>query len=446
MTRPAVISGLAPDLLGATLTTVPGSPLEASLPTRFPAATYVPYPDTLSALRAVDAGEVDAFYGPYAMIGFMTIQNEMDLVPFGEPEEDLLPISSAVGQGAPLSDIVTTLRGQLSDGELALIHVKWTGIDLTDPTLDTAPGWLAAALGGVALIAAIAMAFVIILRRQVQHATAGLNQLNHELEDRVADRTDALQDAATRLKTSNAALQRFAGTAAHDIKGPIAAISGLATLLHRFDLPKDERDDLAQRIGTSALALGGMIDGLLEDATAAGARSASIDGSTLADWIREVCGPEMLIVGGELRVAVAPGPVETEVEVLRRSAVNLVTNAAKYAVNESGMIVDLKLARRVDSYVLTVDDNGPGIPRGMWSKVFEPGARLVDDDRGYGLGLSAIRDLVQGVGGSVQIGEAAELGGASLVVTLPMVATAPEPLAIDTDELPAETPEAAPSA
>ncbi len=417
------VSGLTTDLTGATVTTVPGSPLEARMAERFPAASYVPYPDTLAALSAVDAGDVDAFYGPYAMIGFMAINNDLQLVPYGEAGSDIVPISSSAPIDGPAAAIVDTLRSQLTDAELSLTHVRWTGIDLSDPDDVPAPRWLLPFVLAVLVVVVLAFAFVVVLRGRVRTATLELRELNAELEGRVGRRTTELHDAAVQLRRSNAALKRFASTAAHDLKSPVTAIAGLATLLHRFDLPKEERDDLAERVGQSAMRLGGMVDAMLEDAVAAGAHSGGVTGDAFAQWVREVTDPEVHIVGGAIEIDVQGGHrlLEADVEVLRRCAVNLVSNAAKYAVNETGMKITVRLHRVGGTYELSVEDNGPGIPQPLWAQVFDHGSRLVHDSRGFGLGLSAIRDLVQGAGGSIRLGDSETLGGAAFTAVLPVV-------------------------
>ncbi len=72
--------------------------------------------------------------------------------------------------------------------------------------------------------------------------------------------------------------------------------------------------------------------------------------------------------------------------------------------------------------VLTVDDDGAGVPPGERERVFERFVRLDEararDDGGSGLGLAIVREIVRAHGGDASLGESA-LGGALFVVTLP---------------------------
>jgi signal transduction histidine kinase len=81
------------------------------------------------------------------------------------------------------------------------------------------------------------------------------------------------------------------------------------------------------------------------------------------------------------------------------------------------------------SIVVTVDDHGPGIPPGERARVFEPFRRL-DESRnrdigGAGLGLAIARQVTEGHGGTIELGDAPPAAdgarrGARFTVTLPM--------------------------
>lgn len=416
----------ASDLAGVTVTTVGGSPLEQQLLAEYPDAVYVPYPTIPEGLQAVVDGEVELYFGPLAVVGYALNQQGLELSPVG-PAVTVIPVSGWAVAGSEALALARVARDSISPAELALVHVRWTGFDLGNPDRGL-PGWavpaLVTAFGAVVLLAAFAW----LLRRRVAAATVELRRLNDELERRVTARTEDLSETTRRLRRSNLALKRFSTTAAHDVKGPITAIGGLASVLETVELSADEQRDVVSRIRAAAVRLGRMVDAMLADAVTMGVGRSAITGPMFRAWVEEVVGPELDVVGGRLEVVVPDGPIDADVEVLRRSAVNLVGNAAKYAVNEQdGSVVRVTLERDGDVWRLAVDDNGPGVPQPLWSEVFERGSRLVHDERGFGLGLAAVRDLVQGVGGAISIGDG-PLGGARFTVTLPRTAAvAPAP-------------------
>ncbi len=403
-----------------TASTISGSPLEAALREGFPQLTLVPTESIPGGLAAVEDGELDLYLGPLATLGSLIRAEDLDVSPVGEAVS-VVPIGSWAVIDTPAAEVNAAARASLTPAELATLHVRWTGFDLGDPEATSAPTWLLPSLLGLLALLALAGGVVVLLRRRVAAATAELQAVNDNLEHVVEQRTADLSVTAARLRRSNEALQRFTSTAAHDLKGPLTAISGLADVAHRLELDHDDHDEMLARISRSAHRLGRMVDDMLRDAIDMGAPAVTLTGGDFADWLREVTAPELDVVGGELTVDVdAERRVDTNVEVLRRTTINLVSNAIKYATNEAGTRVRVGLHPVASAWELVVEDNGPGIPRAMWSDVFDHGTRLTHDDRGFGLGLAAVRDLVQGVGGSISVGDA-PVSGARFEVRLPVV-------------------------
>ncbi len=97
---------------------------------------------------------------------------------------------------------------------------------------------------------------------------------------------------------------------------------------------------------------------------------------------------------------------------------NLLDNAARHAQGR----VEVAVHRTGPRVVLTVDDDGAGVPEDQRERVFERFVRLDEsrgrDGGGSGLGLAIVHDLVQLHGGTVEVA-ASDLGGASFRVVLP---------------------------
>lgn len=407
---------------GMTATTVPGSPLVEQLRTTHPEITYIETVGLAGGVAAVAAGDIDLYFGPLAHVGAQIQEQGVDLIPIGDAVS-VVEVSSwaaATGPGA----VMDAARATVTADELRLLHVRWTGFDLSDPGEGgAAPAWLVPTLLALAAAVLLLALTAALMRERVRQATAELVDVNEHLEEVVEERTEELAESVSRLRRSNKALKRFTSTAAHDLKGPLTAIGGLADVAIRMDLPEEQGDDILRRVRDSAQRLGRMIDDMLEDAVNMGADMAALHGADFADWLREVTAPELDVIDGRLELEVPDRVLDLDVEVLRRSSINLVGNAIKYAVNQAGVVLQVTLSRLDDTWELQVDDNGPGVPFAMWSEIFERGNRLTNDDRGFGLGLAAIRDLVQGAGGSIRVGDS-DLGGASFVVTFPVVEVA----------------------
>jgi signal transduction histidine kinase len=116
------------------------------------------------------------------------------------------------------------------------------------------------------------------------------------------------------------------------------------------------------------------------------------------------------------------GPLPLDGMSLGRIVVNLVENAHRYA--PSGGKVAIAFGRDGDGTTLVVDDDGPGIPPEQRDLVFDRFYRVdpsrTRDSGGLGLGLSLVKALVEGAGGSVKA-QASPWGGCRIRVSFPRV-------------------------
>jgi two-component system osmolarity sensor histidine kinase EnvZ len=102
----------------------------------------------------------------------------------------------------------------------------------------------------------------------------------------------------------------------------------------------------------------------------------------------------------------------------RRCIANLVSNAARFASS-----ISITGHRDHRWLIVTVDDDGPGIPQAMREEVFKPFLRLDDarnqDQGGTGLGLAIARDIARSHGGDILLGDS-PLGGLRASVRVPV--------------------------
>jgi signal transduction histidine kinase len=225
---------------------------------------------------------------------------------------------------------------------------------------------------------------------------------------------DRIEDAARRQ-------QRFVADASHELRSPLARIRTEleVDLAHPAgaDPAATTRSVLSETIGMQAL-----VDDLLvlarQDAGAAPARPAvAVDLDELvAEQVRR------LRAEGPARVdaaRVSAAQVTGDAGGLRRALGNVVDNAARHATS----LVTITLAEQGASAVLSVADDGPGIPAARRDEVFERFARL-DGARsastgGTGLGLAIARAIVIDHGGTIAV-DPDHRPGARVVITLPL--------------------------
>ena len=92
---------------------------------------------------------------------------------------------------------------------------------------------------------------------------------------------------------------------------------------------------------------------------------------------------------------------------------NLIDNALKYGKN-----AHLRIDDNENAFVLTVDDEGPGVPEQRLEQVFEPHFRLAGQQQGYGLGLGIARSIAHSHGGEVSL-QNLRVGGLRVTLYLP---------------------------
>ena len=101
---------------------------------------------------------------------------------------------------------------------------------------------------------------------------------------------------------------------------------------------------------------------------------------------------------------------------------NLLDNACKWCKGQVSIsVVPAEDEKAIASgMVLTVEDDGPGIPEQAAEALLQRGMRLDESTPGHGIGLAVVKDIARSYGGQLSIGRSA-LGGAKIVVLIPPV-------------------------
>jgi len=109
--------------------------------------------------------------------------------------------------------------------------------------------------------------------------------------------------------------------------------------------------------------------------------------------------------------------IKVRPQAYKRCLVNLVRNACRHGNN-----VAIAGSHGEGQLVVTVDDDGPGVPPAEYDAIFKPFYRLDEarnlDESGTGLGLSIARDIARSHGGDITL-DRSPLGGLRCTVTIP---------------------------
>jgi signal transduction histidine kinase len=226
----------------------------------------------------------------------------------------------------------------------------------------------------------------------------------------------------------------FLAAASHDLKNPLAAIKGIAQLLHRrarrSSTPEGQGfAEGLQRIDNSITRMTRMIDSLLDVTRVQMGQPLPLDRRPLdlVALARQVAEEQQQSTQRhQIRLdATAPELVGVwDSARLERLLANLLNNAVKYspAGGEITLIVRLETEAGEPWAVLVVRDQGLGIPAADLPRVFErfQRARNVEGQiAGTGIGLAAVRQVVEQHGGHLSV-ESQEGSGSTFTVRLPL--------------------------
>lgn len=226
-----------------------------------------------------------------------------------------------------------------------------------------------------------------------RNAAAALQAVNESLEQRVAERTLALEDALREAERANASKSRFVAAASHDLLQPLSAAK-------LFLAAAENADGVGGQIATirqvrSAFESVESILGALLDISRLDSGNASVNITTFPlERLLERLGQEFREIarckGLDLRLVPTSVLVRSDASYLRRIVQNLLANAVRYTRRGKVLVG----ARRIKGAVrIEVWDTGPGIPEGAREMIFREFQRLDDAQRsadGMGLGLTIV--------------------------------------------------------
>jgi PAS domain S-box-containing protein len=249
-------------------------------------------------------------------------------------------------------------------------------------------------------------------RRQAEGELAALN---HELERRVAARTQALESANTELEA-------FSYSVSHDLRAPLRALDGFSlALAEDYGQCLDETaQDYLARIRAASQRMGRLIDDVLTLSRVARVDMAP-DAVDLSALTREA-ERELREAAPHHEVSLdlpAALPVHGDGPLLAILVRNLLDNAWKFTARTADPAVSVGAEARGDETVYFVRDNGAGFEPAYAGRLFAPFQRLHSpaDYPGTGIGLATVRRIVHRHGGRVWA-EGAPGRGATVFFTL----------------------------
>ena len=283
-----------------------------------------------------------------------------------------------------------------------LDRLKWTLVALSvgAALLAALVGWRLA--GGIASRLEVLSRGALRIQRGAMHRPFDL-----EGEDEVGQLARAMDRMRTGIKRRDEQLRLMLARVAHEIRNPLGGLELFASAAQETEDPVERRRILA-RVRMELRGLNAIINEFLTFARPGQTEPQFHDVRQPLCEAAALAEAELKKKGGELHIDFPAKPLVAMADPLqvKRLVLNLLRNAA-----QAGDTVWLTGAMVNGEVRLAVRDNGPGIPRGLQDRIFEP--FVGDKAQGVGLGLSIVKEMVEANHGRVQLASTGDREGES---------------------------------
>ena len=255
-----------------------------------------------------------------------------------------------------------------------------------------------------------------------------LRPIRRPVPKEVAPLVATINSLFSRLQAELDRRNVFVGNAAHQLRNPVAAIQAQAeaALSASSETERLTRlDDLVLTAGQLSRMSNQLLNYDIASETNGEEPLPPSDFAELVAGVARRHVPRALAARVDIEMDSPPHPlpVAGNIVLLQEAIDNLIDNGLKYGCPPGGRL-SLRVAREDDRAILTVSDDGPGIPPEAAERIFERFVRLSEDSNGgCGLGLSIVKAIVERAGGTVSLVPAE--GGCTFRVALALADAGP---------------------
>ena len=235
-----------------------------------------------------------------------------------------------------------------------------------------------------------------------------------------------LRRAMASLRDAEHAKKAFISYASHELRTPLTSIRGAVTLVLEGGaaLDDDTRELMVAAFRNTERLLGIVNDMLDLERLGSGEIAVEPGDCDLGLVMKasvEAVRPLARIAGVSITAPVASVRITADGDRLSQVFINVIANAVRYS--PPGSDVRIGVEPQQERVIITVDDQGPGVPQAFRQSIFEPFKQVqgsaAHKKGGTGLGLTISRAIVQMHDGTIAVGDAPG-GGARFTIDLPV--------------------------
>ena len=272
---------------------------------------------------------------------------------------------------------------------------------------------------GAVLLAVVLAGNVVVPLERLSRAALRIQRgrWSEPVEEERGDEIGRLSRAMERMRIGilrrDEQLRMMLAQVAHEIRNPLGGLELVASAAQESD-DDSERERILGRIRDEVETLNGIINDFLAFARPPDPNMKLHDVREPISEAAELVTMEVCKTGKCVEVDLPAEPLVARADPahVKRVTLNLLRNAA-----QAGNTIHLRARGHRGEILLTIADDGPGIPEESRDALLQRGMRLDENAPGHGIGLAVVKDIAQSYGGDVQIGESS-LGGARIAVTV----------------------------
>ncbi len=249
------------------------------------------------------------------------------------------------------------------------------------------------------------------IRRFAENIASGHFETQHQLRgpEELCSLSDSLNQLADRLQEFVTGQKRFLGDIAHELNSPLARIEWSLSILEQRAGPELQRE--IHDVREEAATMTRLVEELLTF-TRAGLR-AQINIETLSLQQLVTTAREQECPNTPVSLAIPENlTVEADSRLATRAIANVLRNAVRYAGQPSP--IQITASRTQRRILLTIKDNGPGVPEHLLPRLCDPFFRPENarsrDSGGFGLGLAIVQRCIEACSGTVSLRNATPNG------------------------------------
>ena len=234
-----------------------------------------------------------------------------------------------------------------------------------------------------------------------------------------------ISEKNTEIEKASSFKTQVLGMVAHDLRNPIAAVESLAMMMEMDDVDEETHDNL-EMMKISCAKARSIIDDLLEAAKNENLENLETEKVELNEFLKSIINQWRVQIAGKNEIVLISyfNQVHANINIkkFQRAVDNLISNALKFSKENDR--VDVYLNKKDGKIIIEIKDYGVGIPKEMLPFLFDrfskAGRTGLKGEQSTGLGLSIVKQIVEGHKGTIEVFSEEKLGS-TFQISLPKI-------------------------